>query len=39
MYRDAQRLEFSETAGGLAVRVEIPFSRTPATGEAAFRVA
>jgi sensor histidine kinase YesM len=39
IYGEAHRLEFSEGAGGLAVRVEIPFNRTPASGEAAFRVA
>jgi signal transduction histidine kinase len=39
IYGDAHRLEFSDGTSGLAVRVEIPFNRTPASGEAAFRVA
>jgi LytS/YehU family sensor histidine kinase len=39
LYGDAHRLEFSDGTTGLAVRVEIPFHRTPPSGEAAFRVA
>jgi signal transduction histidine kinase len=38
LYGDACRLEFSDGIDGLAVEVELPFQRTPAS-EAAFRVA
>jgi two-component system LytT family sensor kinase len=40
MYGAAHRIEFSDQAKGLAVRLEIPFHHTPHTpGEAAFQVA
>ena len=40
MYGPAHRIEFSDGSKGLAVRLEIPFHRTPPTpGTAAFQVA
>jgi len=41
MYPDAHRLEFTDKLGGLAVRIEIPFTRAAAApaAAAAFRVA
>jgi two-component system LytT family sensor kinase len=40
LYGDAHRLDFSDGAGGLAVRIEIPFRRVPpGTDRATIRVA
>ena len=40
LYGSAHRIEFSDDAKGLAVRLEIPFHRVPApAGEAAIQVA
>jgi signal transduction histidine kinase len=39
LYGEAQKLEFSETEGGLTVRIAVPLRRSPIPAESAARVA